>query len=215
VSGRERTILRLTRESLAEGTAALKRMDPSLGRWMERVGPVTLRRQRYQFGMLCRSIISQQLAAGAARSIHERFIGLFAQAKKPDPESLLRLRVRDLRACGLSGRKVDFMKGLAREFQDGLLRRVRLSALVDEEVIELLTRLPGIGRWTAEMFLIFSLGRQDVFSVGDLALRNAVERVREKTLDPKAIERVASAWSPYRSVASLHLWKIAHWESRE
>lgn len=205
-------ILRLTRETLAEGTLALKQLDPSLCRWIETVGPVGLRRQRHQFGALCRSIIAQQLGSGAARAIHRRFVDLFTPAKAPEPAMLLALGARDLRACGLSRRKVEFLQSLARERLDGSLHRVKLSTLPDEDVIELLTRLPGIGRWTAEMFLIFSLGRLDVFSVRDLALRTAVERVAGRPLASLEVERRAARWSPYRSVASLYLWKVAHWK---
>jgi DNA-3-methyladenine glycosylase II len=203
--------LLLTRETLAEGTRLLRKSDPRLGRWIDRVGAARLRRQRHQFGALCRSILSQQLGAGAAKSIHRKFLLLFAPARTPRPEALLAVRRERLRACGISGPKVDYLKALAREFHGGSLARVRLSALSDAEVVERLTRVPGIGVWTAEMFLIFSLGRLDVFSVGDLGLREGVQRVEERKLTPGEIVEVARRWAPYRSVASLYLWKIAHW----
>ena len=103
------------------------------------------------------------------------------------------------------------MLALAEAFDGGDLARIRLSKLDDQEVIDCLTQLPGIGVWTAEMFLIFSLGRLDVFSVGDLALRNAVQRVEGRELSQRQIVRVAERWSPFRSVACLYLWQIAHW----
>lgn len=205
------TLPRLTRQNLAAATAALRRKDPRLGVWMDRVGPVGLRRQAHQFGALCRSVISQQLAAGAAATIHRRFVAAFAPARLPSPERLLELTTADLRACGLSLRKLEYLRGLAREFHQGDLRRARLGTLSNDEVVERLTRLDGIGRWTAEMFLIFSLGRPDVFAVGDLALRKGVERVVGRPLEPRQIEAQARLWSPYRSVASFYLWRIAHW----
>lgn len=210
--GGTRPILRLTRETLAEGTRVLRERDPRLGRWIERVGPVGLRRQRHQLGALCRSIVSQQLGAGAAKAIHRRFLDLFAPDRFPSPERLLELPAARLRACGLSARKVDYLRALARELHTGSLRRTRLGALPDAEVVEVLTRLPGIGVWTAEMFLIFSLGRLDVFAVGDLALREGVRRVEGRDLSPAEVVDAARRWAPYRSVASLYLWRIAHWK---
>lgn len=96
-------------------------------------------------------------------------------------------------------------------FAGGPASRVRLSSLPDEEVIERLTRLPGIGVWTAEMFLIFALGRPDVFSAGDFALREGVRRVVGKDLSAAEIREISRRWAPYRTVASLYLWRIAHW----
>lgn len=204
-------ILRLTRESLRQGANELRRRDPRLGSWIQRIGEVELRRHRHHFGALCRSIISQQLGAQAARAIHRRFVDLFFPMIKPDPARLLQMEPASLRACGLSERKAQYLRSLAGEFHAGSLARAGLGTLEDEQVIARLTLLPGVGRWTAEMFLIFSLGRLDVFSVGDLALRNAVERVVGRELKPRAIEKIAGGWSPYRSVASLYLWQVAHW----
>lgn len=205
----------LTRETLLAGARSLRASDARLGAWIDRIGPVGLRRQRHRFGALCRAIISQQLGAGAARSIHRRFLKLFAPARSPDPAALLRIHGRRLRSCGLSTRKVEYLRGLGEAFVSGDLSRLKLSRLGDEEVIEALTRLRGVGRWTAEMFLIFSLGRLDVFSAGDLALVTAAGRVEGRSLSPKAAARVAERWSPYRSVASLYLWKVAHWRGEE
>lgn len=199
----------LNSRSLREGARWLSRRDPSLGAWMERVGEVGLRRQAHRFGALCRSITAQQISAHAARTIHGRFLELFP-GKRADPGRLLRLGEEELRGCGLSTRKVQYLRALAREFEEGELARLRLGALDSPEVIEVLTRVPGIGVWTAQMFLIFSLGRIDVFSVGDAALRAGVERVAGRSLDADQVEARAAQWSPYRSVASLYLWKIAH-----
>jgi DNA-3-methyladenine glycosylase II len=203
---------RLTRATLLEGTQILKKKDRRLGRWIETVGPVSLRRQRHQFGALCCSIISQQIGSAAAKSIHGRFSELFTSKRGPNPAELLGFKRPRLLGCGLSRSKVDYLKGLAREFHDGSLARARLGSLEDSDVMQRLTQIRGIGPWTVEMFLIFSLGRLDVFSVRDLALRTGVERVVEEPLTAPEIEEVASRWSPYRSVACLYLWKIAHWK---
>ena len=206
------SILRLTQKTLDDGIEELRSKDRRLGRWIDRVGKVGLRRQRHQFGALCRSIIAQQLSSSAAKTIVGRFLKLFEPASKPDPAALLSIHNRKLRACGLSRQKLEYLKGIAREFRDGDLRRVRLGTMPDDEVIERLTRLRGVGVWTAEMFLIFSIGRRDVFSIGDLGLRTGVQRVEGRTLTHDEILHVAERWAPYRSVASLYLWKIAHWE---
>lgn len=202
---------RLTRHTLAEGERWLRARDRRLARWMDRVGPVSLRRSRHHFDALCRSIIAQQLSARAARTIRARLLREFAPARAPDPAGLLALPEGRLRACGLSAPKIRYLRGVAREFEGGTLRGRRLGSLPDAEVIGLLTALPGVGLWTAEMFLIFALGRRDVFSVRDLALRAGVQRVIGRPLEPAGIERAARRWSPWRSVASLYLWRIAHW----
>jgi len=206
---------RLTRATLAEGVGVLSRRDPALGRWMRAIGPVTLRRSPSQFGALCRSVIAQQVSAGAARTIHARLCACFAPARGPDPARLLALDEAELRACGLSRQKIRYLRAIAEAYHRGALRGARLGCCPDEEVVHRLTRLPGVGPWTAEMFLIFSLGRPDVFTVRDLALCNGVRRLRGRALEPARIERVAARWSPWRSVASLYLWRIAHWRGDE
>lgn len=206
---------RLDRETLALAERYLRDRDPRLGEWMERVRPVSLRRQNYQFGALCRTIIAQQLGAAAAKTIHRRFLALFSPHRNPRPEQVLAVDRRRLRACGLSARKLDYLRALASEFHHGRLRELRLGRLSDEQVRDLLLPLPGIGPWSVEMFLIFSLGRPDIFSVRDLALCSGVQRVERRALTPEAIEKVAERWAPYRSVASLYLWKIAHWKGRD
>lgn len=200
----------LTRATLLEGAAWLRRRDARLGAWMDRVEPVKLRRQRHQFGALCRSIVAQQVSARAAAAIYARLLAQFAPARSPSAAALLAMDAERLRACGLSRRKVEYLRALAFEFEHGSIRRSRLNTLPDEEVVCVLTRLPGVGIWTAEMFLIFSLGRRDVFSVRDFALRSGVQRVEGRALSAAAIEEVAARWAPYRSVASLYLWRIAH-----
>jgi DNA-3-methyladenine glycosylase II len=202
----------LTRDSLKKGAAALARKDPALGRWIRLIGPLDFRPRPDRFHSLCRAIIGQQLSAAAARSIHGRFAGLFAPTKRPTPEKLLKIRPRRLKSCGLSEKKVLYLRELARAFESGSLRRRRFAGMENEQIIELLIQLPGIGRWTAEMFLMFCLGRPDIFSMGDLALRTGIGRVAGRKLsDDKVIER-SDRWSPWRTVACLYLWKISHWQ---
>ena len=202
----------LTRDSLKKGAAALARKDPALGRWIRLIGPLDFRPRPERFHSLCRAIISQQLSAAAARSIHGRFIRLFAPTRRPTPRKLLDIRSRRLKRCGLSGKKVLYLRELARAFESGPLRRRRFANMENEKVIELLIPLPGIGRWTAEMFLMFCLGRPDIFSMGDLALRTGLQRVAGRELNDEAVIERSRGWSPWRTVACLYLWKISHWK---
>ena len=202
----------LTRDSLKKGAATLARKDPALGRWIRLIGPLDFRPRPGRFHSLCRAIIGQQLSAAAARSIHGRFIRLFAPTRQPTPRKLLDIRPRRLKRCGLSEKKVLYLRELARAFESGPLRRRRFANMENEKVIELLIPLPGIGRWTAEMFLMFCLGRPAIFSMGDLALRAGIQRVAGRELsDEKVIER-SCGWAPWRTVACLYLWKISHWK---
>ena len=202
----------LTRDSLKKGAAALARKDPALGRWIRLIGPLDFRPRPERFHSLCRAIISQQLSAAAARSIHGRFIRLFAPTRRPTPRKLLDIRSRCLKRCGLSEKKVLYLRELARAFESGPLRRRRFANMENEKVIELLIPLPGIGRWTAEMFLMFCLGRPDIFSMGDLALRTGLQRVAGRELNDEAVIERSRGWSPWRTVACLYLWKISHWK---
>lgn len=204
--------LPLTQATLTEGCRALRQSDPTLAAWMDRVGPVTLRRQRHRFGALCRTICAQQISKAAAATVYGRFLDLFGQRRVPDPVQLQQLTTRQLRDCGMSGVKAKYLHALADAFADGELGRMKFARLNDQQIIDAVVQVPGLGVWSAEMFLIFSIGRADVFSVGDLALRNGVQRVAERDMSHAEIVDYATRWSPYRSVASLHLWKIAHWK---
>ncbi len=202
----------LDKALLKKGCRVLAAADPALGRWIKLIGPLSLRPRLGRFQSLCRAIIGQQLSNAAARTIHRRFLSLFAPSRHPTPARLLKLEPGVLRSCGLSTRKTFYLQELAAAFDDGRLRRRRLSGMADEDVISLLTPLPGIGRWTAEMFLIFSLGRPDVFSLGDLALRAGAEKLAGRELGDRELQVRAASWAPWRSVAALYLWKLAHWK---
>jgi len=201
----------LTPATLRAGVRFLRARDRSIGEWMARIGTVPLRRQRPYFLALAKSIVSQQLAAKAAKSIWGRLVELF-DGDPLSPEGLLALADEELRGAGLSRPKASYLRALAEAFTDGDLRGARFARLANDEVIERLTRVKGIGVWTAEMFLIFSLGRADVYSEGDLALRAGVQRVAGRELTAREAAAHAERWSPWRSVASLYLWRIAHWQ---
>ena len=160
------------------------------------------------FRSLVVAIVNQQLSGKAAATILKRFTALFAGKKFPKPEVVLAMPPAKMRKAGLSKMKVSFLKDLARNVLSGGVNFKKMPHMSDEEVIEHLTNVKGIGRWTAEMFLMFSLGRDDVFSYGDLGLRNAMQRIYglKKHPTPKQAEKISAAWSPYRTLASRYLW---------
>lgn len=150
----------------------------------------------------------QQLAGSAADAIHGRFMNIY-NGRFPTPARLLRTSQERLRSVGLSGRKTEYIFDLARHVRDGSIDLAALASMADEQVVEKLIQVKGIGRWTAEMFLIFCLGRPDILPVGDLGLRSAMQKVYQlKELPvPEKMERIAVPWRPYRSVATWYLWK--------
>jgi DNA-3-methyladenine glycosylase II len=170
----------------------------------------TLDSSQYFF-KLCDDIVSQQLAGKAADAIFKRFVALFPDGEVT-AERLLEIPDQAVRDIGASWAKVRYLKDLAAKTQAGELRYDQLSEMTDEQVITELSQVKGIGRWTAEMFLIFTLGREDVFSFGDLGLKNGFKKLYSVTTqDPKLLkqemEEITARWSPYRSYGSLALWR--------
>jgi DNA-3-methyladenine glycosylase II len=183
--------------------------DPVLARIIGQVGPVKIVLRPERFQALGRAIIFQQLAGKAALAIYNRVVALHPGASFPTPAQILATPDEVLRKAGLSGRKALYLKDLAAHIQDGLLNFHRFARMDDEEIIADLTRVKGIGRWTAEMFLMFNLGRPDVLPVGDLGVRNAVMRHYRMRRRPTAerLRRLGEPWRPYRSAASWYLWR--------
>jgi DNA-3-methyladenine glycosylase II len=193
--------------------AHLSKNDPILAAAIKRAGRIihqwnAVGKRRNHFKALVVAIINQQLSGKAAATIQKRFEKLFAPKKFPTPEDVLKMPTARLRKVGLSGMKVSFIKDLARKVLDGTVNFRAMPRWSDEEVIEHLTQVKGIGRWTAEMFLMFSLDRDDVFSYGDLGLRNAMQKLYKlrKHPTPAQAEKISAAWKPYRSIASRYLW---------
>ena len=184
----------------------LAQADPVLAAIISRHGPCTLQPQKKYFVALAKAILSQQLSVKAATTIFRRF------KEKLDghvtPEKILQLRLPQFRAVGISRQKTGYLRDLAAHWQAGHLAPRRLIKMSDEEVIAALTQVKGIGRWTAEMFLIFSLLRPDVLPVDDLGFRNAVQRAYglRRLPEAKRLTQMASCWRPYRSVATWYLW---------
>jgi len=153
------------------------------------------------------SITSQQLSVKAAATIFKRFLDLFPDSK-PLPELILLKSDDELRSVGLSFQKIKYIKGISEAVQSNQINLNNLYELDDQSVIVELTKLKGVGKWTAEMILIFSLSRPDVFSIGDLGLRNAVAKLYGINRDNlEEIEKLSQNWKPYRSLASHYLWR--------
>jgi len=207
----------MSAKSAAAARRRLAASDPTMAALIERVGKIDiatrLRRRSEErpadsYGALLRAIVGQQLSTKAARTIYGRVLELFDGAT-PSPEQLLEASEADLRGAGLSGRKVEYIRDLASHVIDGELELDRLEELSDEEVIEEIVAVRGLGVWTAEMFLLFHLERPDVLSGGDLGIRKAVqiEYGLKEMPTPTAVLEIGKAWSPHRSLASLYLWE--------
>jgi DNA-3-methyladenine glycosylase II len=195
-------------EIMSKARRHLSRRDPLLKGLITKIGPCTLWFDSNHFGLLVRSIVSQQISSKAARSIFARLEQTLGSTGIA-PAGILSQREEALRAAGLSAAKVRSVRDLAAKVQDGTVPLTDLPGLSDEEVIERLVLVRGIGRWTAEMFLIFSLGRLDILPVGDLGLRVGVQKLYELPETPvkaRLIE-LAEPWRPYRSVATWYFWR--------
>jgi DNA-3-methyladenine glycosylase II len=191
----------------------LRASDPVMRRLVDEHGPLDEEERRRgrplePYGALVRSIVGQQLSTKAARSIYERLTALF-DGRTPTPPELLAADPEDVRSVGLSRPMVAYLRSLAEHVESGELELARLSELPDEEVTEQLTAVKGLGQWTADMFLIFHLGRPDVLPVGDLGVRRAVERAYGLPDLPDAAQltEIGEPWRPHRSLASLYLWR--------
>jgi DNA-3-methyladenine glycosylase II len=189
----------------------LMKADPKLSLIIKRIGPCELHAvaPRDAFEALCMSIASQQLSVKAAATIFGRFCDLFPPDRKPTPERVMTLTDDRIRGVGFSRPKASYIKDLAAHVLDERLDLKGLKKHPDDEVMRQLVAVKGIGRWTAEIFLMFRLGRMDIFPADDLGLMNAVQGVYglRKRPDAKKLRKMGEAWSPYRSVAAWYLWQ--------
>jgi DNA-3-methyladenine glycosylase II len=207
----------VARKSAKARREELAASDPVMADLVERIGPIDLakrlRRRKEErpadaYGALLRSIVGQQVSTKAARAIYLRVLDLFGGVT-PSPEALLEATEQELRGAGLSGRKVEYIRDLAAHVLDGELELDRIATLDDEEAIAEISAVRGLGRWTAEMFLLFHLGRPDVISGGDLGIRKAIKIEYElvEMPTPTEVEERSRRWRPNRSLASLYLWE--------
>jgi DNA-3-methyladenine glycosylase II len=200
------------RRELLEAADELRGRDRKLARVIDRVGPPDLRRgrpRRDHFAELVRAICYQQLAGAAARAIHGRLVDHFGG--EPTPEQILAASTAELRAVGLSGNKTASIQDLAARVDAGEVELDRVGRLSDDKIVAELTLVRGIGRWTAHMFLIFQLGRLDVWPVDDFGVRKGYQIIQALREAPtaKALEPLGDRYRPYRSVAAWYCWRAA------
>ncbi|MGI0097902.1 MAG: DNA-3-methyladenine glycosylase family protein [Nitrosopumilaceae archaeon] len=182
--------------------------DPKFAKIIMQVGDYNVKITKNRYQALVEAIISQQLSGSAANSIIKKFRKLY-KSKFPKPRDVIKTSDSKLRTTGLSKMKIVCIKELSKKIESKELNMRKISTQSDEQVIEVLTDVKGIGRWTAEMFLIFSLGRLDILPVGDLGLKKGIQSMYSlKDLPEKEqIEQLTESWKPYRTVATWYLWK--------
>ena len=200
---------------LRAGEAHLRRADPLMRRLIDRHGECGMapnwKRSPYQ--ALVSAIIGQQLAGRAAAAIHQRFVDLFPGHAFPPPELVAMASDEMLRSAGLSRQKLSYIRDIAAKAVDGDIpvRRAGLARMSDEAIIERFTEARGVGRWTVEMLLMFTLGRLDVLPVDDWGVRSGYTRARrlDEPVAPRELAAIGERWAPYRSVAAWYLWRAA------
>ena len=182
--------------------------DAVMAQLIRKSGPIKLKRNRNYFIVLCNAIIGQQISVAAADAITIRFNKLFS-GHSPTPQGVIRLSKIDLRKAGLSKQKVAYLKDLSFHFHEKILRPHRLHHMDNDEVIRQLIGVHGIGRWTAEMFLIFSLNRPDVLPVGDLGLQLALKKLYRMRQLPtvKRMRAIGRKWNPLETVGTWYSWR--------
>jgi DNA-3-methyladenine glycosylase II len=187
----------------------LKRRDPVLREIIERVGPYRIQYAEPDFETLARSIVFQQLSGASARAIFARLKTATGAEARMTPAGILSLSAAELRWVGLSQQKSRYLGDLAEKAEGGIVDLSRLASLPDAEVIAHLTAVRGIGVWTAQMYLLFALRRQDVLAAGDLGIRAAIRKAYglRRPPTPKRVEALGEPWRPYRSVACWYLWR--------
>jgi DNA-3-methyladenine glycosylase II len=193
-----------------DATKHLQNADPVLARIIDEAGPCTLRPhdEGTHFHYLLAAILRQQLAGAAARTIHDRVLAIYG-GRSPEPQELLATPDRTLRKAGLSGQKVSYLRDLARRTESGDLPLHTLDVLPDQEIITALVRVKGIGPWTAQMFLMFRLGRPDILPELDFGVRKAMQlayRLR-KLPAPRRMHELAASWAPHRTIGSWYMWR--------
>jgi DNA-3-methyladenine glycosylase II len=184
-----------------------------MARLVEQIGPLSVKQRKRgrpddAYGTLVRSITGQQLSTKAAATIYGRLTELYG-GRTPTPQEIIATDPQQLRAVGLSNAKAAYLRDLAEHVVDGELPVDHLAEMADDKVIEVLTAIKGLGRWTVDMFLMFHLGRPDVLPVGDLGIRKAIQIHYGLKELPKAaeMEQIAEPWRPHRTLASLYLWE--------
>jgi DNA-3-methyladenine glycosylase II len=178
--------------------------------------PTTFEKKKDPYRALVRSVVHQQLSGKAAGTIHGRLIALWPHKDHPDPEDLIEAPPELLRSAGLSRQKIAALKDVSLKRLEGVIPEARkLSRMSDEEIIERLTAARGVGRWTVEMYLMFTLGRPDVLPIDDLGVRKGAEKLYRRKFTPKELGKYGERWAPWRSAAAWHLWRFVDTQTPE
>ena len=198
----------LGKEEMANGISLLSLNNPNLKRLFNIFDVPELDIEKNYFWSLCRSIIYQQISGKAAKTISDRFIALFPSEKNYKPKEVLDINVDNLYGVGLSKQKASFIKNIAEAYNVNFIINNNFSIMTDAEIIKQLTNIKGIGRWTAEMFLIFTLRRSDVFPVTDLGVQKGFQVFYSLDELPSIdlMNEKAEKWRPYRAIVTLYLW---------
>jgi len=188
----------------------LSHADKRMEKLIDKFGPPNFNLMNNYYESLIRSIVYQQLSGKAASIIYERFLDLFVFDIYPKPKDVLEVSIETLRSSGLSYQKVNYIRDLSEKWQDGTMNLTDIDSMTDEEISSELIKVKGIGQWTADMFLMFTLGRPDVFPFGDLGIQKGVMIITNMNRLPtqKEMERKTKKWQPYRTVAAWYLWKL-------
>ncbi len=177
---------------------------------IKKIGKPKLRRTPNAFQSLVRAIIYQQLSGKAAAAIHAKFLVAVPHHSYPKPRAVLQAKTSRLRKAGLSKQKIGYVRDLSKKFESGYINPKLFPSMEDEEIRAHLVAVKGIGRWTADMFLMFSLNRPDVFPTGDLGIQKGIKKLfrLSRLPNPKRMEKLAAPWRPYRTLASWYLWRM-------
>ncbi len=186
----------------------LSEADPVLAKIISQIELAPRKPHKRYFEALTVAIINQQLSTKAAAAIVKKFVAIFSGVKFPTPDQVLKKRDASLRKAGLSFQKIGYIKSLAKLIRERKIDFKKFGKMDDEQIVQTLILVKGIGRWTAEMFLMSALGRPDVFSHGDLGLKNAIKKwyKLDMKLHPKKYHRLVESWSPHRTLAARYLW---------
>jgi len=195
---------------ISEALAHLRQVDPRMKRLIQEYGPPNFTPEKNYFRALLRAITFQQLSGKAARTIFNRFRALFNSDQFPTPEDILAVDIQKLREVGLSGQKASYVRDLSEKWESITAKLNNIDSLEDEEIRNTLLRVKGIGPWTVDMFLMFSLNRPDVFPGMDLGVRKGFQHLYRFSELPsiETLEQAAEKWRPYRTVAAWYLWKV-------
>ena len=196
--------------SIKKAVSAMKKSDPELTTLLDTFVIENWTPETNYFKSLSRTIIYQQLSGKAAKTISDRFIALYDGKDYPSPEDVLKTNHVTLRSVGLSNAKARYIKNISEAFLDGTVDHAHLDSLSDNEIMAQLVSIKGVGPWTVQMFLMFTLNRPDVFPTGDLGVQKGFQQYFKlaELPNPVAMEKRAEKWKPYRTIAALYFWKV-------